>query len=321
MKGSILLPLVQILLIILISTLICMGTYLYMFNNSYGPVASLTIAAFISHLPEIMLNIFPIVVLISVVLSLINTLKTPVNRGFAALFTLITASIIYYAGYTGLYMLDGISNPPPIVSVNHLYYGKINPLVNSQVYINEMHGSVLAVEIKNSSRKSSFSVYRNVKYIQDTNELMSENLEALTIEPANPYFTEIFHPPRLFSYMLEDLIIFNQSIKDIFENSRLLFILTIVSQIAFAVGCWTIIRLSRWPFLNGLLAIAVIRLFPAYYRLSYSDLTQKAISFLRTSSAPDLVPVAILLISALFLFLWDILFIKNRNRSAAGRNG
>lgn len=292
-----------------------------MFNNGYGPEATLTIASFISHLPEIMLNIFPITVLISVILSLIKTPKTPYNRGFSALFTLITASTIYYAGYTGLYMLNRISNPSPIASVNHLYYGKINPLINSQVYINEMEGSVLAVEIKNSSEKSSFSIYRNVKYIQDTNKLVSENAEELSIEPANPYFTEIFYPPELFRVMLEDLVIFNQSIKDIFENSRLIFILTIISQIAFAVGCWTIIRLTRWPFLNGLLAIAVIRLFPAYYRLSYSDLTQTAISFLQTTSAPDLVPVAVMFIFALILFLWDILFIKNKKNNTSGRNG
>ena len=321
MKGSILLPLVQILLIIIISTLICTGTYLYIFNNSYGPVATFTIAAFINNLPGIMLNIFPIVVLISVILSLINTLRTPANRGLAALFTLIVASIIYYAGYTGLYMLDKISNPSPALRTQHLYYGKINPLVNSQVFVTELNGKVLAIEIKNSTHESSFYIHRNIKYIQNTNGLISEDMEELTIEPENPWFTEIFYPPKLFNNLLEDLVIFNQSIKDIFEKSLFLFILTVLSQISFAVGCWTIIRLSKWPFLNGLLAIAVIRLFPAYYRLSYSDLTQKAIGFLRTSSATDMVPVAILLLSALLLFLWDILFIKNRNSSTVNRNG
>ena len=319
MKGSILLPLVQILLIIIISALVCLGTYLYLFTSSYGPEASLTITAFISHLPGIVLNIFPIVVLISVVLSLINTLKTPANRGFAALFTLITAGIIYYAGYTGLYMLDKISDPHPIVPTNHLYYGKINPLVHSKVFINNMHGEVLAIEVKNSMKESSFSVYRDVRYIPDINKLISENMMELAIDPVNPHFTEIFNPPKLFKNMLEDLVIFNQSIKDIFEKSRLLFMVTALSQIAFAVGCWTIIRLSRWPFLNGMLAVAVIRLFPAYYRLSYSDITQKTISFLRTSSAIDLAPAVILLIAALLLFLWDILFIKNSNR--ANKNG
>ncbi|MCK5200219.1 MAG: hypothetical protein KAR21_17805 [Spirochaetales bacterium] len=321
MKGSILLPLVQILLIIIVSTLICTGTYLYIFNNSYGPEASLTIAAFISNLPGIMLNIFPIVVLISVILSLINTLKTPANRGLAALFTLIVASIIYYAGYTGLYMLDKISDPSPVPRTQHLYYGKFNPLVDSQLFVTELNEKVLAVEIKNSTHESSFSVHRNIKYLQNTHELISENMEKLTIEPDNPWFTAIFYPPELLKNLLEDLVIFNQSIKDIFEKSRVLFMLTILSQIAFSVGCWTVIRLSRWPFLNGLLAIAVIRLFPAYYRLSYSDLTQKAIGFLKTSSAPDLVPVAILLISALLLFLWDILFIKNKNSKMVNKNG
>ncbi|MCK5154518.1 MAG: hypothetical protein KAQ93_09195, partial [Spirochaetales bacterium] len=121
MKGSILLPLVQILLIIVISTLLCLGTYLFMFNNSYGPEASMSIEIFISYLPQIMLNIFPIVVLISIVLSLVNTLKTPANKGFAALFTLLTASIIYYAGYTGLYLLNKQSNPVTITTENHLY--------------------------------------------------------------------------------------------------------------------------------------------------------------------------------------------------------
>ena len=313
MKGSVLLPLVQILLIILISTLVCLGTYFYMFNNGYSPETSITIAAFISRIPGILLNIFPIVVLISIVLSLINTHKTPANRGFAAVFTLITASIIYYAGYTGLSMLDKVSNPAPIVSVNHLYNRKINPLVDSRVFVTKQNGRELAVEVKNNDRQSTFSVYRDVKYIENTNELISGKMEKITIKPANPYFTEIFYPPQLFKNLLEDLAIFNQSIKDIFEESRLLFIMTIVSQIAFAVGCWTIIRLSRWPFLNGLLAIAVIRLFPAYYRLSYSELTQKAIGFLQTPNASDLAPVAILLILAIILFLWDILFIKNRS--------
>nr|MDA3938375.1 hypothetical protein [Spirochaetia bacterium] len=110
-----------------------------------------------------------------------------------------------------------------------------------------------------------------------------------------------------------DLNIFNLAIKEIYEKSNYLFMITVLSQIAFAIGCWTIIKLSRWPFLNGLLAIAVIRLFPAYYRLSYSDLTQKAIGFLETTYASDLAPVAILIIAALLLFLWDILFIKNKN--------
>jgi hypothetical protein len=92
-----------------------------------------------------------------------------------------------------------------------------------------------------------------------------------------------------------------------------MFIITVLSQIAFAIGCWTIIKLSNWPFINGLLAIAVIRLFPAYYKLSYGELTQKTISFLKTPNASDLAPVVILLAAALLLFLWDILYIKKRN--------
>jgi hypothetical protein len=158
-KGSIILPLVQILLIIIISTLLCLGTYLFMYNNSFGPEAGLSIDTFISHLPSILLNIFPIVVLISVVLSLVNTLKTPANKGFAALFTLITASIIYYAGYTGIYMLNEVSEPSPFLKTSHLYINKINPLENSRIYLN---GEDTVIEVKNSRDSPSFSIFRNI---------------------------------------------------------------------------------------------------------------------------------------------------------------
>ena len=176
-----------------------------MYNISYGPEGSLTISIFINHLPGIMLNIFPIVVLISIVLSLINTLKTPANRGLAALFTLITASIIYYAGYTGLYSLEKISNPPPIVNTDHLYNDKISPLVNSSIFVTKQNGKKLAIEVKNKNKQSPFLVYKNVKYIQETNSLISENGEELTIDPSNPYFTKVFYPPKLFKSMLDDL--------------------------------------------------------------------------------------------------------------------
>ena len=270
-----------------------------MFNNSYGPEASMSIEIFISYLPQIMLNIFPIVVLISIVLSLVNTLKTPANKGFAALFTLLTASIIYYAGYTGLYLLNKQSNPVTITTGNHLYEGRINPLIDSKLYVNEINSDLLVIEVKNTNSKSAFNIY--------------ENTENLLIEPENPFFSEIFYPPQLLKKLLNDLEIFNTAIMVIFEKSRYLFMITVLSQIAFAIGCWTIIKLSRWPFLNGLLAIAVIRLFPAYYRFSYSEITQKAIGFLQTTYASDLAPVAILIIAALLLFLWDILFIKSKN--------
>ncbi len=312
MKGSILLPLVQILLIIIISTLLCLGTYLYLYNNSFGPVASLNVEIFISHLPNLMLNIFPIAVLISIVLSLVNTLKTPANKGFAALFTLIIASIIYYAGYTGLYLLDKHSNPNAVISINHLYDRKINPITDAKVYYTENKSTPFAIEIKNTGLESVFTLYDNVKFNANTKSLVSDNMEELLIEPDNPFYSGIFYPPNLFKNLLDDLEIFNRAIKDIFEKSRYLFMITVLSQIAFAIGCWTIIKLSKWPFLNSLLAIAVIRLFPAYYRLSYSEITQKAVGFLQTSNASDLAPIAILIIAALLLFLWDILFIKSK---------
>ncbi|MCK5672438.1 MAG: hypothetical protein KAH95_03635 [Spirochaetales bacterium] len=312
MKGSILLPLVQILLIIIISTLFCLGTYLFLFNNSFGPDASFSVEIFISQLPNLMLNIFPIVVLMSIVLSLINTLKTPANKGLAALFTLIFASLIYYAGYTGLYLLDKQSNPAAIITRNHLYEDKINPLTNSKLYYTGKASNPLAIEVKNTDSESAFILYKNADFNSKTNTLESENSSKLLIEPENPFFSEIFYPPELFKNLLDDLEIFNTAIKDIFEKSRYLFMITVLSQIAFAIGCWTIIKLSKWPFLNGLLAIAAIRLFPAYYRLSYSELTQKAIGFLQTSNASDLVPVVILLVAALLLFLWDLLFIKSK---------
>jgi len=308
MKGSIILPLVQIMLIIIISALLCLVIFMYLFNNSYGPEASLSFSVFISHLPELLLKIFPIVVLISIVLSLINTLKTPANRGFAAFFTLITASLIYYTGYTGLYMLNKISTPRPIIEENHLYYSKINPLINSSLFLKGTDDNFIAVTIKNETESSSFTIYKN-KVVSEIEE---------SIKPSNPFFSEIFTAPKLFKGLLSDLNVFNTAISNIFEKSRLLFMLTVLSQIAFAIGCWTIIKLSKWPFLNGLLAIAVIRLFPAYYRFSYNELTQKAIGFLKTSYASDMAPVAILLLLAIFLFLWDILFIKNRNK--AGNN-
>jgi len=284
-----------------------------MFNNSYSPENSISIQAFISHIPGIMLNLFPIVVLMSVILSLVNTLRTPANKFFAAFFTLITASIIYYAGYTGLYLLDKHSNPENIVKVNHLYTGKLNPLSNSKVYLNKIESNILAIEISENSSESAFRILKNAAFNPENNILTSEKKEAVLIEPENPFFSEIFTPPDLFKNLINDLSIFNTAIRNIFEKSRYLFILTILSQIAFAIGCWTIIKLSKWPFLNGLLAIAVIRLFPAYYKLSYSELTQKAIGFLQTSNASDLAPVAVLVTAALLLFLWDILYIKNKN--------
>jgi len=268
-----------------------------MFNNSYGPEPSLDFGNFISYLPSILLDIFPITVLMSVILSLINTLKTPANRGFAALFTLITASIIYFGGYTGLYILNDNSTPSPIKKASHLYIEKINPLANSKLFINSKS---TAIEIKTNLNSSSFNI------ITDFNQ----NID---IQPENPFFTEIFNPPKIFQNLLNDLKIFNRTIKDIYEKSQFLFMTTVLSHIAFAIGCWTIIKLSRWPFLNGLLSIAVIRFFPAYYRLSYSDLTQKAVGFLQTSNAAELAPVAILIVTALLLFLWDILFLKNKN--------
>ena len=283
-----------------------------MFTNSYSPEYSLTMALFISWIPGIMLNIFPIVVLMSIVLSLVNTLRTPANRGLAALFTLITAGLIYYTGYTGLYRLDKISDSGSMVEVNHLYTGKINPLYGSKLYINSDSGKILAIESANSMDQSSLSIYQDMSYNSEFNELHSIDGSILTIDPENPNFSDIFNPPKLFNELLRDLKIFNNSVKEIFEKSRWLFLITILSHVAFAVGCWTIIRLSRWPFLNGLLAVGVLRLFPAYYRLSYNEITQKAISFLRTSSAVDLAPAALLLIVALVLFLWDILFVKKR---------
>lgn len=319
MKGSILLPLVQILLIILISTLFCLGTYLFLFNSNYGPEASLSTETFISHLPNLLLNIFPIVVLISIVLSMVNTLKTPANKGFAALFTLITASIIYYGGYTGLYLLDQHSNPVTITTENHLYIKRINPLLDSKLYLTGNDSNILAIEVKKTSSKSAFTIYENTKFISATGTIVSENSESLLIVPENPFFSKIFTPPQKFVELLNDLKVFNTAIRVIFEKSRYLFMITVLSQIAFAIGCWTIIKLSRWPFLNGLLAIGVIRLFPAYYRLSYSEITQKAIGFLQTSYASDLAPVAILLILAILLFLWDILFVKSKNK--VSKNG
>ncbi|MDA3938388.1 MAG: hypothetical protein PF693_03635, partial [Spirochaetia bacterium] len=195
MKGSIILPLVQILLIIIISTLLSLGTYLFMFNNSYGPIAYLSFGTFLSQLPALLLNIFPIVVLISVVLSLVNTLKTPANRGFAALFTLLTASIIYYSGYTGLYLLNKNSTPTPIENVSHLYKEKINPLADSKLFIKSNY---TAIEIQTHTDNSSVNIFTDTEFKSETNSLNSDLNQSISIQPENPYFSEVFNPPKLF---------------------------------------------------------------------------------------------------------------------------
>lgn len=96
------------------------------------------------------------------------------------------------------------------------------------------------------------------------------------------------------------------------------FFLTTLSQVLFLVGAWSLIRSSRWPLWNGILALVFFRGFFYLDSLFRSDVVLEAMKMLTIEKYNDYAaPAAFILLFILFT-MWGFFFTKSEADLEAG---
>ena len=323
MKGSIFQLFIFFLLFIVIALVVGGSAYLLWYDAGVSPIQSNTDGFFVS-LPSFLFYILPFSVLSSCILSLFATLKRKINRFFSGLLILIVGSGIYFFGFSALLHTEVPVSDSSTSYESVFYGGKINPFLRGFVYVERMDPKyAYNVVRENPAQYPSFTFHKKIG-ISSLKKTVSSKRKISGIEErlaGNPYFTDVFKVPEFLGSFIGDLQKFNREMEKLYNASRYYFIFAVIVQVLFAVSCWSLLRISRWPLVNAFFSLVLIRGLFAFYGVWDTPVVQGKLSFLGPGMVKDNIVSILLLVFAFLLVFIDSIFMLSKRTSKAPRHG
>ncbi len=322
MKGSIFQLLIFLLLFIVIILGIGVASYFLWFDTG-DPSAFHDPGGFLTLLPRYLFYVLPLSVFGGILFSHFITLNRSAHVVLSWFLVFAAGTGIYFFGFTGLLHLEldkTVSQSSPGVI---LYRGKINPFKKGYVYVGDMDASyAYNVVRENPQRFPSFS-YKNKIDLKDLKHDLSVNVQGSVFSQRladNPYFSGIFTPPPFLSSLISDMQAFNVKMRGLYNRSRYFFLLAVAAQVFLAVSCWSLLRISRWPLINALFALVLIRGLFAFFSVWEGGTVQGKLSFIHSSVIIDNLFSLILLVLSVLIILFNSLFLLSEHSSRGKQN-
>ncbi len=322
MKGSIFQLLIFLLFFVVIILGIGVSSYFLWFDTG-TPSNIHDIDALLVLLPRYLFYVLPLSIFGSILFSHFITLnrKAHVLLSWFLIFTIGVG--IYFFGFTGLLHLE--LNKPVSQSTSGiiLYGGKINPFKKGFVYVGSLDASdAYSIVRENPQQFPSFSYKDKIK-LKDLKHELSVNVQGSAFQQrlaGNPYFSGIFTPPPFLTSLISDIQGFNAKMRSLYNRSRYFFLFAVAAQVFLAVTCWSLLRISRWPLINALFSLVLIRGLFAFFSVWESDAVQGKFGFIHSDMVKDnLFSILLLLIAGLIIF-FNSLFLLSEYSSRGKHN-
>ena len=307
MKDTLLTPVVYLLVVILLGVLLVLSAFLYIAVELYNPASGVPWGAIPARLPLYLPLLLPVIVSSSVLLVSIR-IDRKQRKGFIARVLLAAVSFITLILATNF--IRPVSATPrnetadsPIIITQ-----QISIFDSTIVYIEEKEGPRLQdVYIKQYRDTDGSFIHYPHAFITGNEIEDNRGNTVLSFSSSNPVFENLFRPQDTMSAFFEDIRIVSDRFFRASTEGGFFRLLVLGSFILFSLAIWTTRKLTRWPFINICLSVALFRGLFYLYRVTMNEDITDFISAAFSGNILDILPEVTLLAAAALMFLLSLL--------------
>ena len=335
-------PVIFLLIFLVVFLLIAGLATLKSWGECFSEGGNTLVEAISYNLPVRLLQILPVSILISLTALFIRILVKPGSRFLSFLLPLGTAFAVLIFGYYFLNVMNETSSPPagtshtelPHAGTSHragtthtekravkaerfLLPGKFTDLGEYTVYTESLQNGKAANLIIMEDGKSAteneqkkFNFYSRVKINADAQgiTLYPSNEKGMKIN-ARPVYSFIFQEDSRLSSFFRDIGLLNGELDRQYHSSRTGFLILSFSLVFFCVASSVLMRISRWPLLNFMIGLLILRGIFSLFRFLKTEIILELTKVLVDSPLIDFLPAMIFLFLGLVLLLIDLVFV------------
>lgn len=277
----------------------------------------------------------PVSVLLALVLLLFSTSLRPGSRFLSLLVPLTVSFVLLAFGYQALEGLESrlesgraeamIEAPSP---ERYLVEERFTRTGEQVLYLSELEDAALRGIVLFDSQAGP----RKLRYFPSgqvqvagagvrmrlggaTQELTLEPVYAGLFRPEGEVRPEaLARPGPVIGPLLQDIRLLNGVLARLFQESRPAFLLLCFALVFAFHTAGLLLRLSRWPLLNVVIALLVLRGYLYLVRLLGHDMTEQLGKVFPNPGAVRCVPALILLVLGVLFLLIEVLFIPRGRR-------
>lgn len=317
MKDSLLLPVIFLLIFLVVFLLIAgLGT-LKGLGERFSEGSITMVEAISYNLPVRLLQILPVSILISLVALFIRILIKPGLRFLSFLLPLGTAFAVLIFGYYFLNETSLHTKKTAVKAERFLLPGKFTNLGGYTVYAESLQDGEAANLILMEDGKSG-TENKQKKFNFYSRLEINADAQGITLYPLNekgvkinvrPFYSFIFQEDPLLNSFSRDIGLLNAELARQYHHNRTGFLILSFSLVFFCVASSVFMRISKWPLLNFMIGLLILRGMFSLFRFLKTEIILELKKVLADSSLIDSLPAMIFLFFGLVLLLIDLVFV------------
>jgi hypothetical protein len=163
--------------------------------------------------------------------------------------------------------------------------------------------------IENERKK--FNFYSRVEIKADAQGITLHPLNEKGVKiNARPVYSFIFQEEPRLSSLFRDIGLLNAELDRQYHNSRTGFLILSFSLVFFCVASSVFMRISRWPLLNFIIVLLILRGIFSLFRFLKMEIILELKKVLADSPLIDSLPATIFLFLGLVLLFIDLVFVN-----------
>jgi len=162
------------------------------------------------------------------------------------------------------------------------------------------------------NEQKKFNFYSRVEIKADAQgiTLYSSDMKGVEIK-ARPVYSFIFQEDSRLSSFFRDIGLLNAELDRQYHNSRIGFLILSFSLLFFCVASSVLMRISRWPLLNFMIGLLILRGIFSLFRFLKTEIILELKKVLVDFPLIDFLPAVIFIFLGLVLLLIDLVFVDN----------
>jgi len=276
-------------------------------------------------LPGIIFQLLPAVTAGSLILVLLVRARYPGRNLLSGLLIVVTATVLYSGP---AYILLKLQEVPFEVRRFPIYEGKITQLKDTLLYIEKISShendgntridtegvSIIGLYDDKPHIRHYPTAYASIK-----DEALYTGDGELFSYAERPSLVESMVQP---SMMLQNFVLevraVSQSLREAFQEGLVALLFYTSAHVLFMAGAWGVIRTSRWPLWNSLLALIFFRGLFYLDILFHSDIVYEGLKILSLQKYMYIASPAGFIVFFILFFLWGLFFLKPESIREAG---
>ena len=327
------------LLLFLAILLVSVGVYLlYGWSRTEG----VSPGWFAALLPIAVLRCLPGVMVTAIFCIFFRLHRRPGIKGFTLLLLGVTAAVVLYGVWTGMYALasserDAPENPTVAMSPGYIHVYADGIVYVESVDDTELHGVVM----RGIEPSATFSAFTSGRFIRESMRIRAAgsvvaapsadggggtpNLgpksetstevtprDGMEARPENPFFDPLLTPPGPFEALTRDAEVLYSGILESYLHTRTIFWFSILSLVVYSIGSLCLFEMTRWPLFNLMISFLTFRCMFWLYGLAGSDYGIELAEVLGGAAMGALLAPGLLLLCGVVFICLDIVLISHR---------